>query len=229
MVLHIMKYMKFNAFDKWLGCLLLVSAGLLACAPVAAQESGAETKEPKPDTQKQVRLRPGIELQIEVLASGKPEVETCTKRVSDNGAIALPLVGSIRVENMTLSELRKDLTRRYRKYLREPQVMVAFVLNDSPQSVSPFGYITVLGRVNKPGWIKVPPTRKLTVSRAIQQAGGLDSSARENAIKITRPGAGDGKSKQFTVDLESIGSKGDLNADMQLRPGDVVYVPEQIW
>lgn len=93
-------------------------------------------------------------------------------------------------------------------------------------AVSPWGYVTVLGRVKKPGQVNVPPTRELTVSRAIQLAGGLDTSARSNAIRVTRTRGS--AAEQFEVDLDRIGALGQTKDDVRLLPGDVVYVPEAV-
>ncbi|MDT8390040.1 MAG: polysaccharide biosynthesis/export family protein [Lentisphaeria bacterium] len=173
-------------------------------------------------------IKPGVVLEIEVLASGDIEVPASDKRVSDGGTISLPLVGDVKVENLTIDQLQEDLTRRYLKYLRKPQVLVGFNLNDDTDGISPFGHVTVLGRVKKPGWIKIPPTRNLTVARAIQQAGGFDTSAKASSIKVTRQNK-QNETESFTVDLKAIGSKGDLKGDLILQAGDVIYVPEQIW
>lgn len=173
-------------------------------------------------------IRPGVVLEIEVLASGDIEVPASSKRVSDDGTISLPLVGTVSVENLTIEQLRDDLTERYLKYLRKPQIMLGFDLSDTADGVSPFGHVTVLGRVKKPGWIKIPPTRNLTVARAIQQAGGFDTSAKESAIRVTRQ-LENGKTEQLTIDLKAVGAKGDIKEDLLLLSGDVVYVPEQVW
>ncbi len=173
-------------------------------------------------------VRTGLTLRLEILASGEPEVASCTKRVSDTGTISLPLVGDVKVAGMTLEQLQKDLTDRYLKFLKEPQVMLAFELDNTADGISPFGHVTVLGRVKKPGWIKIPATRDLTVSRAVQQAGGLDTSAKDTSIKITRRGVDD-EFEQILINLKAVGTKGDARGDIQLQPGDVVYVPEQIW
>ena len=80
--------------------------------------------------------------------------------------------------------------------------------------------------MRKPGQINFPPTRELTVSRAIQLSGGLDTSARSSAIRVTRTRGN--TTDQFEVDLDHIGLSGQARDDVMLLPGDVVYVPEGV-
>ncbi|MDD4869334.1 MAG: polysaccharide biosynthesis/export family protein [Kiritimatiellae bacterium] len=177
---------------------------------------------------KEPLLQAGFMLKIVVLASGKKEVDETEKRVAPSGTITLPLVGTVPVNGMTIRQLSDKLKELYSVYLLDPMVDVDFVLKtDTAGSISPWGYVSVMGRVKKPGRINIPPTRDLTLSMAIQLAEGLDSSAKLTGIKITREIAG--KAEQFEVNLQSVGDKGELGSDIKLRPGDVVYVPERVF
>ena len=189
-------------------------------APVAAVSNGAwYAGEP--------RIRTGLVVSVAVLAAGRKEVDETRKQVSAQGEISLPLVGSVTCAGMTPGEFAKRLETLYSEYIRNPQVAIGFVYDNSPGSVSPWGSVTVLGRVKQPGSINIPPTHDLTVSRAIQLAGGLDTSARDTSIRVTHRMA-DGVTRQLTVDLKDIGSSGDSSGDLPLEAGDVVYVPESI-
>ena len=86
----------------------------------------------------------------------------------------------------------------------------------------------MLGRVKNPGRVNIPPTRDLTVSGAIQLAGGLDTSARDSAVLVTRKDE-EGASNQYEVNLRRVGSRGEVEEDLTVLPGDVVYVPEMIF
>jgi polysaccharide export outer membrane protein len=114
---------------------------------------------------------------------------------------------------------------RYKDYFVNPQVIVDFVRDENKEGISPWGYVTVLGRVKKPGRIAIPATRDLTVSGAIQQAGGLDTSAQLGAIHVTRR-APNGKTVTKDVNLNAIGVGGRVEDDIVLESDDVVYVPE---
>lgn len=173
-------------------------------------------------------LRPGLMVRVSVLVSGKREVDAEVKRVTDMNMLDLPLVGAVPVDGMTLSMLVADLQRRYQDFFINPQVTAEFVVDERPDAISPWGSVNVLGRVRTPGRVNIPPTQDLTVSAAIQQAGGLDTSARASAIRVTRR-TEDGKRQRISVDLTAIGQQGDAENDLILRPGDIIFVPERIF
>ena len=169
-------------------------------------------------------LRSGLTVNVQVLVTGQKEIDEKNRRISESGVITLPLVGEIRVAGLTVTEAQALLKTEYSRYFITPLVIVECLIESGESAVSPWGYVTVLGRVKKPGQINVPPTRDLTVNRAIQLAGGLDTSARSSAIRVTRT-HGD-RSEHFEVDLDRLGTHGQTKEDIHLLPGDVVYVPE---
>ena len=175
-----------------------------------------------------VKLRPGLVIGMSVLVAGKKEIEEPSKRISEGGTLILPLLGETSVTDLTLEELQSQLAKSYRKYFVDPQVTLDFSSDAEDDGISPWGYVTVLGRVKRPGRVDIPPTRDLTVSLAIQQAGGFDTSAKETAIAVTRRTAG-GQSQTRQINLREIGARGQVDKDIMLLPDDVVYVPELIF
>jgi polysaccharide export outer membrane protein len=173
-------------------------------------------------------LKPGLVLRIDVHVLGKKEVEEESRRVGERGEITLPLIGAVKATEYTIDQLAAELQTRYSRYYVNPQVVVEFVTDQRSGGAMPWGYITVLGRVKRPGRVFIPATRDLTVSAAIQEAGGFDTSARDTGIRLTRVGE-DGKTLSQDVNLRAVGSKGELADDIVLRPGDVVYVPELVF
>jgi polysaccharide export outer membrane protein len=215
---------------SWRRALVLTLVGAVAagCAtPGRAPLSTVLRNEAAPRVT-QARIKPGLVVNVTVLVAGKKEIEEIGKRVPDNGALMMPLLGSLRVEDLTLDTLSRQLTTAYQEFFVNPQVIVEFVRDDNREGLSPWGYVTVLGRVKKPGRISIPATRDLTLSGAIQQAGGFDTSAKDTAIRITRRETSGGVQTR-EVDLRAVGSKGDVEHDVVLRPGDVVFVPELIF
>lgn len=185
-------------------------------------------RSPVPAALGTARLRPGLVINIIVLVSGKKEIEATGKRVTDKGTIAMPFLGSVTVRDLTLDELGLKLTTDYREYFINPQVIVEFIRDDNNEGLSPWGSVTVLGRVKKSGKISLPATRDLTLSGAIQQAGGFDTSAKENGIRISRKRPGGGV-KTWEVDLRSVGAEGLIENDILLEPDDVVFIPELVF
>lgn len=192
---------------------------------------GGKAGEPGPavlGTDKSPILRPGLLVRVTVLVSGKREIDAEVKRVSDNNLLDLPLIGPVAVQGLTLSELNSTLQTRYQDYFIDPQVLAEFVFEERPDAISPWGSVVVLGRVKTPGRVNIPPTQDLTVSGAIQQAGGLDTSAKSSAIRLTRRKP-DGSTERITVDFSAVGQQGTVENDLILRPGDLIFVPERVF
>ncbi len=175
-----------------------------------------------------MRLRRGLVIGVKVLVSGKEEVIEPSKRVSDSGQITLPMIGSVDTADMSPGELEARLVKAYAKYFVAPQVIVDVVKDERPDAVSPWGSVTVLGRVKAPGRVAIPPTMDLTVSAAIQRSGGFDSSARKTAIRVSRR-TPDGTLDVREVNLDAVGSRGEVGHDIVLKPDDVVFVPEMVF
>ena len=189
--------------------------------PVAAPEVAA----PAVRRADPAKLRPGLVIEFSLLVAGKPEFDRQAKRVSDNGSIVLPLLGAVDVREQTPDELSASLATRYGRYFVDPQVIIEFARDGNGEGVSPWGYVTVLGRVKTPGRVGIPATRDLTVSGAIQKAGGFQTSARTESILVTRRGS-NGEATTYTISLNAVGAGGKVDDDLPLQSEDVVFVPE---
>jgi len=171
------------------------------------------------------RIRPGIALVIQVGTAGAPPtMMECL--VDQNGEVTLPLLlqEPVSCDGLTLEALKQKLVKAYSVYLRSPQITVTFAPDDG-KGVSPWGTVTVLGEVGNPGPVNMPATMDLTVTRALQAAGGLRQYADKSNIRVTRCDK-DGNQTRMKVDLNEIGKDGRVDKDMVLRAGDVVYVYE---
>jgi len=219
---------------------LLLPAGCFGPRPVLPPSTVSAPEEPleyqpAPETPARPaaslpspRLKPGFRLDIRVLVSGDVEVDLANKRIRNDGTLVLPLLGAVEVAGATTDELAAILKGMYNKrYYVDPQVEVEFALGEAG-AVSPWGTVTVLGRVKSPGPVNIPPTRDLTVSRAIHEAGGLATSAKSSSIRVSRKQPGDDPA-HFLVNMDRIGVKGQHEQDLVLRAGDIVFVPESVF
>jgi polysaccharide biosynthesis/export protein len=223
-----------------IGALLPIFAGMIVCSgcdtmsfPSQPTNVNRRVTAPPAVTVKESRsggasavVKPGFVIRIAVMASGKKEMEDSEKRISDNGDVTLQLLGTVHVAGLTLDELKAKLNTLYGEYFNQPQVVVDFVKDSEQDGASPWGSVTVMGRVVRPGRIPIPPTRDLTVSGAIQQCGGFSTSARDDAIRISRRKS-DGTAESFDVNLKAAGANGQLEEDKALQSGDVIFVPEK--
>lgn len=175
------------------------------------------------------RIRPGVMLSIQVgTAATAPTVMNV--EVDQNGDITLPLLleEPLACDGLTLDALKQKLLKAYSKFYRQPMITVTFGPFDARGGVSPWGTVTVLGEVMRPGPVNMPSTMDMTVTKVLQEAGGCKPFADKSAILVTRC-TKDGTQTRTKVDIKEIGKDGRIDKDMPLRAGDVVWVPETWW
>jgi len=170
------------------------------------------------------KVRPGVALGISVTAAGQPGQQAKQYFVDAEGYITMELVGQIKCDGLTLVELQQKVAEAYKEYFLEPRVNATFIYQAGANMVSPWGTVTVLGEVGKPGPVDVPSTMDLRVTRALQLAGGVTAIADKRGVKVTRCDK-QGKQTVTYVDLIEIGEKGRPDKDIILKAGDVVWVP----
>ena len=171
------------------------------------------------------RIQPGVSLVVQVgTASAPPTVMNVV--VSQKGDITLPLLlqGPVACDGLTLEALTEKLVKAYSVYYRQPLITVTFAPYDG-RGVSPWGTVTVMGEVMRPGPVNMPPTMDMTVTKVLMEAGGCKPFADKSAVRVTRCDK-DGSMTRTTVNLNEIGKDGRIDKDMPLRAGDVVWVPE---
>jgi polysaccharide export outer membrane protein len=150
-------------------------------------------------------------LEIRVIEIPELNVE---RRVSDDGSIALPLLGDLAVGELTAAQVREKLeTVLKQKYVNRANVSVVVKeFADKP--------VSVLGAVHTPGALRV--SGKFTLLQAISAAGGLTQQAGRKVF-VLRPEAGGG-SHTVEVDVQSL-FRGDPEANVSIYPSDIVNVP----
>ena len=150
---------------------------------------------------------------LEITVVGEEEL-TQEVRVSNSGYVTYPLLGRIKVAEMSAAQLEDYIRQALAKdYVRDPQVRV---------SVKEFSNVFVLGQVKSPGPY---PFKGGTVVQAITTAGGFTKIANQRKVRIVR--AVGGERKVIHANVASI-TKGD-NEDVPLEPGDTVVVPESFF
>lgn len=170
------------------------------------------------------KVRPGIALAISVTAVGQANRDSKQYFVDAEGCITMELVGTIKCEGLSLVELQQKVAAAYKEYYIDPSVTATFIFRTGEGMVSPWGTVKVLGEVHRPGPVDVPSTMDLTVLRALQLAGGVTSIGDKSDVQVTRCDK-DGHQTKTKVDIIKMGKDGRPDMDMQLKAGDVVYVP----
>jgi polysaccharide biosynthesis/export protein len=168
--------------------------------------------QPKPAQTEALVLHEGDSVRVSF--PGAANLNT-TQQIRRDGRIALPLVGEFKAAGLTTSDMEKELVKLYGPQLQTKEVMVAVESSAFP--------IYVIGAVLRPG--KIMADRPMTALEAILEAGGFDPvKANQKAVTITRNE--NGRMEHYTLDLKKV-LEGRPNKPFNLKPADVVYVPER--
>lgn len=194
--------------------LLVVVSVCLLVSSCASQRSAkiAELQAPVPETS----LGPGDVFSLQIVGeSGLPE----EFQVASDGSVDLPYLQRVHVAGLEPQELAQLVRERLieEKILQQPSVVVRVKEYRSQQ-------INVLGQVQKPG--SFPYQQGMTLVQAVSLAGGLNSIARSNHVRLTRRSAGGG-SRTVVVDLDAINA-GEAE-DIPLQVGDRIFVEERVF
>jgi len=143
-----------------------------------------------------------------------------TVRVEGDGSVALALIGKVKIGGMTVAEAQSLITDLYnRDYLVDPQISV-LVTSFSPKIVH------VLGSVNSPGVVEIPPDRDLTLTEAIAAVRGVSRLGNPKSITVKRVDSS-GRAQQMDVNFTRIVTDPNVK-DLVLKEGDTIWVPERI-
>jgi len=197
---------------------LRLPAGFVAAGCLAAC---AATAPPPPATnwvaQQTAREQPYVLQPTDVIAVKfffNPELNE-EVAVRPDGKISLQLIGDIVAAGRTPADLADELTQRYRHELANPKVSVIVRQLGTPP-------VYVGGEVGRQGTVTL--SRGLTLFQAIQDAGGLLSTAHRKQIILIRR-ADDGQPVGYSIDIRPVASGQHPEGDVPLHAYDVVFVP----
>lgn len=197
---------------KWqLISVLLIVAGILAnqfvCAPAFAQAGNA--------------YHIGVDDTISITVWKNPELSVEVP-VRPDGKVSMPLIGDIQAGGLTPEQVASSIEQKLRVYVREPRVAVIVTELVSHEFLS---RVRVTGAVVTP--TSMPYRQGMTVLDVVLEAGGITEFASANRTQLYRKV--DGKTKVYKIRLKDILSKGKLETNIALQPGDVLTVPESIF
>jgi|SRR5579872_586521 len=159
------------------------------------------------------RLRPSDV--VEVTFTVAPEFNQVLT-VQPDGYVMLKDVAPVEVEGLSMPEFAEAVRKAYRGYLHNPEAAV--VLKDFERP-----YFVVGGEVGKPG--KYELRSDTTVAEAVQIAGGFTHEAKHSQVVLFRR-VNDDLIETRVLDLKKMLKQSSLQEDAHLRPGDLVFVPQ---
>jgi polysaccharide export outer membrane protein len=211
--------------NKCIATLVLAFAWAAMAQESASRGSGAVTSVPNESVPHKYVLTPDDEIVIH--ATNAAEISEKPIRLDGKGEFKMPLIGQVAAAGLTLEQLEVEVTKRLRKYLENPEVVVNLVtFHNQP--------VSIFGEVGTPGVHQAHGS--ITLIELLSMAGGLRPDAGPTA-RITRrldqgqiplPGATDDPSGKFSV--AQVKLKGLLDAtnpdlNILILPYDIVSVP----
>lgn len=179
----------------------------------SAPSSADNSAEAAPD----YLIGPNDELEIFVWRA--PELST-EVTVRPDGRISTPLVEDMVAAGKSPSQLGGDLERVLSEFVKTPQVTVI---------VSEFSgefeqQVRVIGEAQQP--VALPYQAGMTVLDVMVAVGGLTEFAAGNRATLYRVEGADRTA--YRLKLDDLLRKGRINANVPVRPGDVILIPESV-
>lgn len=153
---------------------------------------------------------------INIIVWRNPELSMAVP-VRPDGKIATPLIDELVAQGKNPIELAREIEKQLGKYVRDPVVTVIVTGFVGPYSEQ----IRVIGEATKPQ--ALPYKQKMTLLDVMIAVGGLTDFAAGNEATILRSNDG---GKQYSVRLKDLIKRGDVSANVEMRPGDVLIIPQ---
>ena len=184
-----------------------VTDSSMTSTPPVAAVPGFQERHPR------YRLRKGDSFELDFAMT--PDFNQ-TITVQPDGYITLKAVGSVFVEGQNVPELTETLKTAYAKVLHDPVIAISLKDFEKP-------YFIASGQVNRPG--KYDLRSDLTVTEAVAIAGGFDEKSKHSQVVLFHPMPGGGFQAKL-INVKKLLATHDLTEDVQMQPGDMLYVPQ---
>jgi polysaccharide export outer membrane protein len=168
-----------------------------------------------PDETSEYIIGPGDVLRIFVWQN--PDL-TVTVPVRPDGRISVPLLQDVEAAQKTPPQLAEDIKKGLSVFIKEPEVTVIVTEFVGPYSEQ----VRVVGEAQKPQ--AIPFKERMTVLDVMIAAGGLTQfAAGDRAIIVRRVGD---HTEQLSVHLDRLLKDGEISENVEMRPGDIVVIPQ---
>jgi len=141
-----------------------------------------------------------------------------TVPVRPDGRISVPLIEDLPASGKTPTQLARDIEQQLKKYVNDPIVTVIVTNFNGPYAQQ----VRVIGEAAHPQ--AIPYRDNMTLLDLMIAVGGLTQYAAGNRATIVR--VVDNKETNFDVRIDDLIKGGDVTANVQLLPGDVLIIPQ---
>jgi len=137
--------------------------------------------------------------------------------VRPDGQVSTPLIDGLVAQGKTSAQIARDVEKELAKYVRDPVVTVIVASFIGPYSEQ----IRVVGEAAKPQFL--PYKQKMTVLDVMIAVGGLTTFADGNSATLVRAAE---DNKRYKVRLDDLVKRGDIGANVEVLPGDILIIPQ---
>ena len=196
---------------------------VLACASAAVLLAGCRTQHalaPADDSAPLHDYLIGPGDSVNILVWRNPEV-SLTVAVRPDGKITTPLVEDLMASGKTSTQLARDIEQALGKFIQQPVVTVIVTNFAGPYAEQ----IRVIGAAAKPQ--ALPYRQGMSLMDVLITVGGITDFAAGNKASVIR--MREGAQQQMRVRLDDLLRDGDISANIMMRPGDVLLIPESFF
>jgi len=192
---------------------ILIGMSLAACSSISA---GKYPAAPVIAAASDYNYIIGAGDSLNIIVWRNPELSMSVP-VRPDGKVSAPLIDELMAQGRNPMELARELEQRLSKYVRDPVVTVIVTSFVGPYSEQ----IRVVGEAAKPQFL--PYKQKMTLLDVMIAVGGLTDFAAGNDASIVRTSE---QGRQYSVRLKDLIKRGDVSANVEMRPGDILIIPQ---
>ncbi len=191
---------------------------LTACATTPTEEQVSKKKE---QPAKEAPYKLGVDDRVQVAVWRNPDLSVEVP-VRPDGKISVPLIGDVQAAGLTPTEVAASIKSKLGYFIRDPYVSIIVTELQSHEYVS---RVRVTGAVRNPQ--SIPYREGMTVLDAVLAAGGINDFAAPNRTRVHRRAKN--TVEVIPIHLGTIMTKGGLDSNIYVKPGDVIAVPERLF
>ncbi len=200
-----------NKFIRWSGVALALGI-LAACSGLSKNYPPAPTTALPSDYNYIV----GAGDTLNIIVWRNPELSMSVP-VRPDGKVTTPLVDELVAQGKTTTEIARSVEKELSKLVRDPVVTIIATTFIGPYSEQ----IRVIGEATRPQALAYK--KNMTMLDVMIAVGGLTDFADGNAASITRASEGE---KRYSVRLKDLVKRGDITANVEVKPGDILIIPQ---
>lgn len=204
---------------KALSLLMITTIMMSGCGSLLNKQSYIQEGVPNAEADYHYIIGPGDQLNIFVWRN--PEISSNLIPVRPDGRISSPLVEDLVASGKTPTQLAREIEAILEQYIKEPLVTITVTSFEGRFDQQ----IRVIGEATVPS--SIPYRSNMSLLDVMIVVGGLTEFAAGNKASIVRNI--DGEQRQINIRLQDLIKGGDISANINMAPGDIVVIPESLF